>query len=110
MEKKIIIQRFFASLEMLKNDGVIRGLATFTTRYGLNRWNVMSLRSDPDGHDGIFSPVWLMYLARDYMVSPLFLLLGEGSFYRDGWTAEKVRNVQNRCKSKTRVSKPTANQ
>lgn len=97
MDKKIIIQRFFATIEKLKTDGVIRGLATFTTRYNLNRRNIHHLRTDPDGHDGIFSAVWLVYLARDYMVSPQWLLLGTGAFYRDGWDGQKVRNL---CKSK----------
>jgi hypothetical protein len=42
---------------------------------------------------------WLASLARDYMVSPLWLLTGEGAFYRDGWTAEDVRG-------KLGISKP----
>lgn len=99
MEKKILIQRFFAAIQHLIDEGVIRGLNTFCTRYGLNRRNITQLKKDPDGHDGIFSPVWLVYLARDYMVSPMWLLLGQGDFYRDGWDGQKVRKVRNMCNS-----------
>lgn len=94
MEKEILISRFFVAIRCLADDGVIRGLNTFTSRYHLNRRNIIKLRNDTKGHDGIFSPVWLMYLARDYMVSPTWLLLGEGNFYRDGWDANKVRTLK----------------
>lgn len=96
-----MIQRFFATLMLLQNEGVLRGINTFTQRYGINRRNLYQLKNDPSGHHGIFSPVWLYYLARDYMVSPAWLLLGEGSFYRDGWDGQKVRKMQIQCKPKT---------
>lgn len=109
MEKEILINRFFIALRCLADDGVIRGLATFTARYNLNRRNIIKLRNDPTGHGGIFSPVWLTFLARDYMVSPSWMLLGEGSFYRDGWDGQKVRKMQISRKTKNQQPQPLAN-
>ena len=94
-----IINRYFAAIRLLKTDKIIRGLKTITERYGLNRWNLITLRENPDGHVTMMQSAWLASLARDYMVSPLWLLTGEGAFYRDGWTAEDVRG-------KLGISKP----
>lgn len=90
-ENVSIINRYFAAIQQLKADKIIRGLRTITERYGLNRWNLITLRNDPDGHTTMMQPAWLASLVRDYMVSPLWLLTGDGTFYRDGWTAEDVR-------------------
>lgn len=94
MDKEIIIRRFFLAIERLKEDDILRGLKTFTDKYDINRRNLIQCRNDPKGHGGIFQPEYIMYLARDYMVSPAYLLLGDGSFYRDGWDAEKVKKMQ----------------
>lgn len=47
----------------------------------------------------IFQPAWLAFLVSDYMVSPWWLLVGEGDFFQYGWDAEKVKNLQKTCKS-----------
>lgn len=84
-----LVARFFDALERLKTDKVIHGLQTFTRRYGINRWNLLSLRDDKTR--GIMRTVWLMYLVRDYKVNPYWLLLGEGDFYMPGITPAIVK-------------------
>lgn len=74
-----IVVRFFRALQRLKDDKAIRGKKTFTERYGINRWNMLTCEKEPSRD--IFQPAWLAYLVKDYGVSPLWLLLGEGDFY-----------------------------
>lgn len=78
-DSKQIVERFFAALRKLKARKIIRGKNTFTERYGINRWNLNSLEKRTDS--GIFQPGWLTYLVRDYGVSSLWLLTGEGPFF-----------------------------
>lgn len=74
-----IVVRFFDALQRLKEDKAIRGKKTFTERYGINRWNMNTCEKEPSRD--IFQPAWLAYLVKDYGVSPLWLLTGEGDFY-----------------------------
>ena len=76
-----IVIRFFSALNRLKEDKAIRGKKTFTERYGINRWNMLTLEKDTSRD--IFQPAWLTYLVRDYNVSPRWLLTGEGDFYEN---------------------------
>lgn len=95
-----IVVRFFEALERLITDGCIRGVKTFTDRYGINRWNLISLRDTAEESHGRFRSSWLQYLVRDFHVSPYWLLLGEGDFYSAGFNAEIVKKLQATCKSK----------
>lgn len=79
IDSQAIVVRFFNALQRLKDDHRIRGKKTFTERYGINRWNMLTLEKEPSRD--IFQPAWLTYLVRDYGVSPIWLLLGEGDFY-----------------------------
>lgn len=74
-----IVKRFFEAIYRLKTDRKIRGKQTFTNRYGINRWNMLTLEKEPERD--IFQAAWLFYLVRDYGVSPLWLLTGKGDFY-----------------------------
>lgn len=74
-----IVKRFFEALYRLKTDRKIRGKQTFTNRYGINRWNMLTLEKEPERD--IFQAAWLGYLVRDYGVSPIWLLTGKGDFY-----------------------------
>lgn len=74
-----IVKRFFEALYRLKTDRKIRGKQTFTNRYGINRWNMLTLEKEPERD--IFQAAWLGYLVRDYGVSPMWLLTGKGDFY-----------------------------
>lgn len=94
-----IVERFFSALHTLADTKVIRGLQTFTRRYGINRRNLYLLENDPSRQ--IFQVCWLAYLVRDYKVSADWLLTGDGNFYQPKWTAEKVKKMQIQCKSES---------
>ncbi|MCF0193681.1 MAG: hypothetical protein HUK00_00670 [Bacteroidaceae bacterium] len=79
-DSQIIVRRFFDALYRLKADKHIRGKQTFTTRYGINRWNMNTQEKEPSRD--MFQTAWLHYLVRDYGVSPAWLLTGEGNFYQ----------------------------
>lgn len=102
-ESRLIVVRFFDAVRRLKADGVIRGKQTFTTRYGINRWNFCTQEKQPERD--IFQVSWLARLAEDYKVSPSWLLLGKGEFYRPGWDAERVRELQKKRKAKEKDGK-----
>lgn len=94
-----VTSRFFSALERLTADKVIRGTKTFTTRYGISRWNFLTMKKQP-ALCSQFRSAWLMYLVRDYGVNPYWLLLGSGDFYAPGFDAEKVKKLQIDCKKK----------
>lgn len=96
-ETLAIIDRFFEVLDRLKEDGIIRGVQTFTTRYNINRWNLLCMRKEPQLCGG-FRVHWLSALVRDYKVNPYFLLLGEGGIYMPGFTPEIIQKLQINCK------------
>ena len=98
-ENIIIVGRFFEVVETLKREKIIRGLKTLCDRYGWNRWNVQTMRENPAGHSTMLRPSWLAGIVRDYMVNPLWILTGEGTFFRDGWDAEKVRTLHKKPKT-----------
>lgn len=95
-----MVVRFFDALDRLKTDGCIGGLKTITDRYGLNRWNIISLREKPAEYYGRFRPSWVQFLVRDYHVSAYWLLLGSGEFYATGFTSEIVKNLNKNCTKK----------
>lgn len=74
-----ITNRFFESINMLKEQKKIRGLQTITQKYELNYWNISTLKKEP--HKRILKPEYLMYLVRDYDVSANWLLLGIGDMF-----------------------------
>lgn len=71
-----IVGRFFEALYRLKDLGIIKGKKTFTERFGINRWNLISLEKDHSRD--IFQPAWLSYLVTAYGVSSEWLLTGQG--------------------------------
>lgn len=80
-DSQIIIQRFFEVIQILIQTHVIRGKQTFTRRYGINRWNMITLSKNYASD--IFQPAWLTYLVRDYNVSAEWLLTGKGQPIKD---------------------------
>lgn len=100
-----IVNRFFAALSRLREDGCIRGLKTITDRYGLNRRNVAYLRDNPTECVGRFRPSWLLHLVRDYHVSPYWLLLGSGDFYSAGFSPEPPKNRAQTARKNSTLAK-----
>ena len=74
-----IIERFFQTLDFLKEAKVIRGKQTFTREYGINRWNMNTLEKNLSSD--IFQSAWLTYLVKDYGISAHWLLTGEGNMF-----------------------------
>ena len=97
-ESEAIVIRFFEALALLKRARVIRGVQTFTRRYGINRRNLYLLQKDPSRD--IFQVSWLSRLVADYGVSAEWLLLGSGDSGIDPDT------VPNRAKRLHEKSKP----
>lgn len=92
-----ITGRFFAAIDQLIQNKVIRGKATFCKRNEINRRVYYML--EQDNSRSLFQPSWLTALVRDYKVSPLWLLTGEGNILRSGWDFESVREFALRAKS-----------
>ena len=113
MEEVQIIERFFAAIRQLQSDKVIRGLATITKRYNLNRRNVQTLRENPTGHRTMMQCSWLSFLVNDYKVNPMWLLSSSPTFYLDGWDAEKVGLIHGKkpkkVQEKRKVGRPRKN-
>lgn len=76
-----INKRFFLVIDTLIQRRKMRGLKTFTEKYGLNYWNVWSVKNEPSKH--FLRPEWLAFLVRDYNVSAMYLLTGVGVMFAD---------------------------
>lgn len=74
-----VTKRFFLALETLRSMRKIRGLQTFTRLYNLNKWNMVTLRDEPDGH--ILKTECLVFLVRDFGISAEWLLIGTGDMF-----------------------------
>lgn len=86
IESAHVSTRFFFAIEQLTAAGRIAGVKEFAGRYGLNVRSMYFQRKDPDRR--ILTPAWLVYLVRDYGVSPEYLLTGEGPMLQN--TVENV--------------------
>lgn len=72
-----ITRRFFEALDLIKEQKRIRGLKSFAVKYGVNYWDFHSAsKSKPR-----IKQEWLTYLVRDFDVSALWLLTGEGPVF-----------------------------
>lgn len=79
-ESQKIIRRFFQALAELKAQKVIRGKQTFTTRFGINRWNLNTVEKNPDSD--MFQVAWCFFLVEHYGVSADWLLCGRGEMFK----------------------------
>lgn len=79
-----ITKRFFMALDILQAQRKIRGLRTITERYGLNYWNMATLKAEPERR--VLKSECLAYLVRDYGVSAEWLLCGVGTIFKDAKT------------------------
>lgn len=71
-----VTRRIFEAIDFLRSTKRIRGLQTFTRRYGLNYWNMNTLKKQPGIR--VLKPEYLAYLVRDYGFSADWLLAGNG--------------------------------
>jgi len=71
-----VVSRFFEALQYLKDKKVIRGKQTFTREHDINRRNMYTLEKDHTRD--IFQVAWLTYLVKEYHISALWLLTGQG--------------------------------
>jgi hypothetical protein len=78
-EQNLIVGRFFEALAWLKESKQLRGLKTFTDRYGINRRSLRRLQLNPSTND--FKAAWLTYLVTDFGISAQWLLTGEGQMH-----------------------------
>jgi hypothetical protein len=78
-EQNNIVGRFFEALDWLKASRRIRGVKTFTDRYGIHRRSLRRLRENPGTND--FKAAWLTYLVTDFGISAQWLLTGEGQMH-----------------------------
>ena len=74
-----ITRRFFLALDTLRMTKAIRGMKTFTDRYGINYWNLSTLRKEPEKR--ILKSEWLAYLVNDYNINAVWLLTGKGNIF-----------------------------
>ena len=74
-----VVSRFFEAIYDLKRRRVIRGVATFANRYGINRRHLWTIEHGKN--TGMLQMAWFTYLVNDYNVSARWLLTGEGNMY-----------------------------
>ena len=75
-----VTNRFFEAIDMLKAQKKIRGLQTFTRKYNINRWNMNTVKWNPE--KSVLKPEWIVYLVRDFGVSADWVLMGKGDIFR----------------------------
>lgn len=83
-----ILKRFFQALHQLIDEKRLRGVATFTERYGINRWNFLELEKNPSRD--MFELEWLAIICRDFGVNPYWILSGEGEMFTEGFIQKMV--------------------
>lgn len=72
----MVTKRFFEAIEFLKQNKTIRGLGTFTRNHGINKWNLITVRKQPEC--SVLKPELLAWLVVDYGISAEWLLTGNG--------------------------------
>jgi hypothetical protein len=75
-----INRRFFEALDEIKERGIIRGMQTFTNEYNINRWNLITVRKEPEKR--VLKPEWMHYIVKGYGVSADWLLTGRGNMFK----------------------------
>lgn len=74
-----ITKRFFQALDLLKESKRIRGIQTFTREHDINRWNLITVRDNPE--ISVLKPEWIHFLCKDYNISTDWIIFGKGNMY-----------------------------
>ncbi|MDD2475440.1 MAG: hypothetical protein PHI32_05970 [Dysgonamonadaceae bacterium] len=83
-----IQRRFFQALEMAIQDGVISGIQGFCKDHNLNRVKYQRIKTalQNPGTESLYKIIdldALLYICKDYNVSPEWLLLGRGEMRKE---------------------------
>jgi len=78
-ESIAIINRFYEAIDMLIASRVIRGKQSFTSQYGINRWNFNTVRQKPESD--MFQLIWISHLISDFGVSAEWIMTGKGGMF-----------------------------
>lgn len=73
---KEIAARFYSTVDELKRTRTIRGIATFTKRYDIDRRNFLASR-----RIGTVNVAWISHIVSDYNASPYYILNGCGDMF-----------------------------
>ena len=79
VDSQAVIRRFFVAVRTLIEQKRLRGIQTFTRRYGINRRNFLTLEKQPERD--MFQLEWFTALVRDWGVSARWLLTGDGEIF-----------------------------
>lgn len=77
---KLVLERFYGSIEALIARGDIKSIASFCEQYGIDRRNFYAQRKDLDR--GWFQVSWLHPLVKDFGVNAEWLLTGMGRMFK----------------------------
>ncbi len=75
-----ITKRFFKVIDLLISSNIIRGLQTFTSKYNINRWNLITVRDNPTTR--VIKPEWIYYLCKEYNINPDYIITGKGQIFK----------------------------
>lgn len=94
---RLIVSRFFEAISFLIEHKHIRGVQTFTKKYGINRWNFYTVKEQPES--GMFEVGWLENLVQDFGISAEWLLTGNGPMIKEN----RANFVQRKKRTKASI-------
>lgn len=74
-----ITKRFFQAIDLLVQQGELRGLQSYTREYKINRWNLITLKKNPE--ICVLKPEYIVPLLRDFNISSEWIMLGKGRIF-----------------------------
>jgi hypothetical protein len=87
-----ITNRFFQAIETLRAQGEIRGLQTFTEMHGINRWNMNTVKFNPE--TSVLKPEWIFLLVSSFGVSADYIVTGRGKMFGNSNYVVKIDESQ----------------
>ena len=76
-----IVMRFFLAINELVNRKVIRGVATFTKKYDIDRRNFKLLEANPERKQ--FDVGWVTFIVKDFGINLEWLIFGKGPMFKN---------------------------